>query len=107
MCHPKDNRFFLTSFDGKAQKMLNAASTAFGFSRDGAIVYVVRQRTATREWELAEITVPGGEEKKVTLLDLPASVEVAGFSLHPKGKSFITSTGVTRHDIWLLEGFPQ
>jgi hypothetical protein len=67
----------------------------------------VRRRNATREWELAEITVPGCQEKKVTLLDLPAAATVAGFSLHPDGKSFATSVGVTRHDIWLLEGFPQ
>ena len=67
----------------------------------------MRRRNATREWELAEITVPGGQEKKVTLLDLPATANVAGFSLHPDGKSFATSIGVTRHDIWLLEGFPQ
>jgi hypothetical protein len=37
------------------------------------MVYVVRRRKATREWELAEITVPGCQEKNVTLLDLPAS----------------------------------
>ena len=103
----KSDGLYLVSPDGKTQKMLNTTGTSFGFSRDGAMVYVVRRRNATREWELAEITVPACQEKKVTLLDLPASGEVVGFSLHPDGKSFATSVGVTRHDIWLLEGFPQ
>jgi Tol biopolymer transport system component len=107
ICHPKDNRLYLVSADGKAQKMLNTASTAFGFSRDGAILYVVRRRRASREWELAEFTVSDGQEKKVMLLDLPSAAEVAGFSLNPDGKSFATSTGVRRHDIWLLDGFPR
>ena len=107
ICNPKDDGLYLVAADGKAEKMLNTAGTSFGFSRDSAVVYVVRRRRATREWELAEISVPGGQEKKVTLLDLPAAAAVAGFSLHPDGKSFATSAGVMLHDIWLLEGFPQ
>src|SRR4029450_4592837 len=107
ICYMKTKGLYLVSADGKTQKALNTSSTVSGFSRDGSMVYVVRRRNATREWELAEITVPGCQEKKVTLLDLPASAEVMGFSLHPDGKSFATSVGVTKHDIWLLEGFPQ
>jgi hypothetical protein len=107
ICHPRANGLYLVSADGKTQKMLNTTATSYGFSRDSAIVYVVRRRKTTLEWELVEITVPGWQEKRVTLLDLPAAAEVSGFSLHPDGKSFATSVGVTRHDIWLLEGFPQ
>lgn len=36
-------------------------------------------------------------------LSLPASAIIFGFSLHPAGNSFITSVGVARLDIWLLE----
>ena len=105
ICYQKGDALSLVSADGKTQKMLNTSGTAFGFSRDGAIVYVVRRRKATREWELAEITVPGGQEKKVTLLDLPATANVAGFSLHPDGKRFLTSIARWPYDIWMLEGF--
>src|SRR5262249_9440963 len=104
ICNPKDDGLYLVSADGKTAKMVSTSSTSFGFSRDGAIVYVVRRRNATREWELAEITVPECQEKKVTLLELPVAAVVAGFSLHPDGKSFATSMGVSRNDIWLLEG---
>jgi serine/threonine protein kinase len=43
----------------------------------------------------------------ITPLDLPLSVTIEGFSLHPDGKSFATTVGTARWDIWLLEGFPQ
>jgi len=81
----------LTSDDGKTHKVLDSPGTAaVGFSRDGATLYAVR-RNSEQKWELAELGVPDGREKKITPLGLPASVTIEGFSLHPDGKSFATS----------------
>ena len=81
-------------------------TSAVAFSRDGATLYVVR-RNSEQKWELAELGVPDGREKKTTPLNFPLSVTIDGFSLHPDGKSFATSVGTARYDIWFLEGFPQ
>ena len=97
----------LASDDGKTHKVLDSPRTsAVGFSRDGATLYALR-RNSEQKWELAELGVPDGREKKITPLDLPLSVTIEGFSLHPDGKSFAISVGTARYDIWLLEGFPQ
>jgi dipeptidyl aminopeptidase/acylaminoacyl peptidase len=107
ICHPWDNKLRLVSVDGKTLKVLDSPRTAaVGFSRDGATLYAVRRNEA-QKWELAELSVPDGREKKVAPLDLPLSATIQGFSLHPDGKSFATSVGTARYDIWLLEGFPQ
>jgi serine/threonine protein kinase len=108
ICHPWGDKLRLASVDGKtAHKVLDSPGTvAVGFSRDGATLYAVR-RNSEQRWELAELGVPDGRQKKVTPLNLPLSVTIQGFSLHPDGKSFATSVGTARYDIWLLEGFPQ
>ena len=42
----------------------------------------------------------------LTSSDLPASASaVAGFSVHPDGKRFLTSVAKWQYDIWMLEGF--
>ena len=106
ICHPRGGFLNLVSPDGKRHRVLNTEAAAFGFSRNSNSLYALRQNGINR-WELAEMSVAGGEEKTVTLLDIPASAKVTGFSVHPNGKSFLTSVGIARYDIWLMEGFPQ
>ena len=97
----------VVSADGKVEKTFASTETeSFGFSPDGETLYAVR-RTAARKWELASLRVPDGAPQKSVPLNLPASATVAGFSLHPDGKSFLTSVSKPRYDIWLMEGFPQ
>ena len=38
-------------------------------------------------------------------LDLPVSVSISGFSIHPAGKTVATGVGVSRFDIWLSKYF--
>jgi Tol biopolymer transport system component len=107
ICHPRGDRLRLVSPDGSAERFLNIPrAAAVGFSQDGATLYALR-RNAAQKWELAAFSVPDGREKKVTPLALPVSAMLDGFSLHPNGKSFVTSVGEARYDIWLLEGLPQ
>jgi len=52
--------------------------------------------------------VKTGADTMLAPLDLPASANaIAGFSLHPDGKRFITSIAKWQFDIWMLEGFDQ
>ena len=93
--------------DGQTQKALSGSPpVAFGFSLDGSLLYAVRH-PSNGTWQLVTFDVQSGEERKVTPLNLPPKATIAGFSLHPNGKSFATAIGIARHDIWLLEGFKQ
>jgi hypothetical protein len=52
------------------------------------------------------INVKTGEEKMLAPVHLPASTDsIAGFSMHPDGKRFLTSIAKWPFDIWMLEGF--
>ncbi len=95
----------LVSSGSKVLKPLtNSQPEAFGFSKDGSLVYLIRRGpNGTRE--LVAVDAGSGKEIKVTSLRLPASAIISGFSLHPDGKSFITSVGIPKFDIWLLDGF--
>jgi hypothetical protein len=45
-------------------------------------------------------------ERFLTALDLPPLASaVAGFSIHPDGKRFLTSIARWPFQIWMLEGF--
>ncbi len=60
------------------------------------------------QWQLYSIDVKTGAEKIVAPVDLPASTDsIAGFSVHPAGKRFLTSIARWPYDIWMLEGFDQ
>jgi Tol biopolymer transport system component len=96
----------IVSPDGTKKKtLLKIDSPGFGFSRDGALLYVLRPGAA--RWELAAIDVETGTTKKTTPLDIASANEVLGFSLHPDGTRFATSVGTTKTDIWLMEGFAK
>jgi hypothetical protein len=62
----------------------------------------VRRRVQTGTWELSTVDIQTGTER-VTPVNLPPAATVTGFSLHPDGRSFVTSVGVSKYDIWVLE----
>jgi hypothetical protein len=108
IAHVSDRALRLTSAaDGQTQKALSGSPpAAFGFSLDGSSLYAVRH-ASNGMWQLATFDVQSGLERRVNNLHLPPRATLAGFSLHPSGKSFAAAIGIARHDIWLLEGFRQ
>jgi Tol biopolymer transport system component len=109
--YPTAEGLSMISPDGKMVRRLTVRqSQAYGFSKDGAQVYGIFRNTAGEgaQWQLYSIDVKTGAEKMLAPVDLPASTDsVAGFSLHPDGKRFLTSIAKWPYDIWMLEGFDQ
>jgi hypothetical protein len=101
----------MNSPDGNTVRKLTARKLlAFAFSKDGAQVYGVVRNTAGEgaQWQLYSIDVNTGADKMLAPIDLPASTNsIDGFSLHPDGKSFLTSVAKWPYDIWMLEGWDQ
>lgn len=96
-------RLGLVSPDGQTQRLLPGAwPAAWGFSNDGKSIYAVR-KSPQRRWQLIRILVPDGAETKLADIPLPADVQLDGFSFHPDGTRFATSTGITRQDIWIMK----
>ena len=83
-----------------------APAAEFGFSRDSSLLYVIR-RGEDRDWSLTAVEVSSGKERSRVLLPIPSDSSIAGFSVHPDGKSFLTSINEPKSDIWLLEGLQQ
>ncbi len=64
--------------------------------------------TDRAQWQLYSVEVKSGTEKMLAAIDLSESAGVvAGFSIHPDGKRFLTSFCKFPHDIWMLEGCDQ
>jgi Tol biopolymer transport system component len=103
------NGMALVSTDGTLNREMNAHRfLAYAFSKDGRQVYGISRNTtgAGADWYLYSVDVAKGAEKMLAPLDLPASANaVAGLSLHPDGKRFLTSIAKWPYDIWILEGF--
>ncbi len=67
-----------------------------GFSKDGRDVLGMYRNTSGNGalWQLWSVEVATARERLVADLDLPASaMGLAGFSLHPDGTRFVTSSG--------------
>jgi dipeptidyl aminopeptidase/acylaminoacyl peptidase len=111
IAYPSADGIDLISPDGKSARSLTARKfLAYGFSKDGAQFYGVFQNTTGNgaQWQLYSVNVETGAEKFLAPVDLSASVDrMAGFSIHPDGKRFLTSVGKFPFDIWMLEGFEQ
>ena len=111
IAYPSAAGMDMISPDGHTARKLTARKLlAFAFSKDGAQVYGVVRSTAGQgpQWRLDAIDVKTGADKMLAPLDLPASTNaIAGFSLHPDGKRFLTSIAKWPYDIWMLEGFDQ
>ena len=109
--YPSEEGISMVSPDGSTVRKLTARKlSVFAFSKDGAQVYgIVRNTTGEgAEWQLYSIDVKTGADKMLAPIDLPSSTAaVAGFSLHPDGKRFLTSISKFNYDIWMLEGWDQ
>jgi eukaryotic-like serine/threonine-protein kinase len=104
-----DHGVQLTSPDGQKTKALgDLKSRGCMFSADGKLLYGIRpdhDRTL-----LFSVSIASGAEKIIGDIGkdfVPRSRlnPAIRFSLTPDGKSFVYSTGTTRNDLWLLEGF--
>ena len=111
IAYPAADGIDLISPDGKSTRNLTSRKfLAYGFSKDGSQFYGVFQNTTGNgaQWQLYSVNVKSGAEKFLAPIDLPASVDrMAGFSIHPDGKRFLTSVAKFPFDIWMLEGFEQ
>jgi Tol biopolymer transport system component/predicted Ser/Thr protein kinase len=111
IAYPAADGIDLISPDGKSTRNLTSRKfLAYNFSKDGGTLYGVFQNTTGNgaQWQLYSVNVKSGAEKFLAPIDLPASVDrIAGFSIHPDGKRFLTSVAKFPFDIWMLEGFEQ
>ncbi|HEV8416816.1 MAG TPA: protein kinase [Bryobacteraceae bacterium] len=111
IAYPAADGIDLISPDGRSTRNLTSRKfLAYGFSKDGSQLYGVFQNTSGdgAQWQLYSVNVKSGAEKFLAPIDLPASVDrIAGFSVHPDGKRFLTSVAKFPFDIWMLEGFEQ
>jgi eukaryotic-like serine/threonine-protein kinase len=111
IAYPAADGIDLISPDGKSTRTLTPRKfRAYGFSKDGTQFYGVFQNTSGNgaQWQLYSVNVKSGAEKFLAPIDLPASVDrIAGFSIHPDGKRFLTSVAKFPFDIWMLEGFEE
>jgi len=110
-----DNKLTLATPDGKQQRIVSRKEwLTYGWSKDGNSLYGIGV-TENRRLVLGRIEIQG-EREHVTadLGPMPASLQMAdfqgdfsyrGFSMHPDGKSFLTSVLTIKGDIWLLEDF--
>jgi eukaryotic-like serine/threonine-protein kinase len=109
---PRENfGLSLISPDGTTNRKLSSRQFATsGFSRDGSQVFGIYRNTSAEgaEWQIYSVDVKTGSEKLLGAVELPPATEsLAGFSLHPDGKRFLTSIAKWPYTIWMLEGFDQ
>lgn len=105
----EDNGLRLFSPDGKAARALGSRNTmACGFSRDGALVYCIRQERKSDPGVFFSLPVTGGPEKVIG----PVAPEnkplfgsfSLGLSLEPDGKSFSYTIRKTTANLWMMDG---
>ncbi len=97
------NLHVVSPHGGEIRQLTTYRPEAYGFSKDGSILYAVRN-LGGRKWVVALIEVTSGKEQKQLDLAIPGTATVKGFSLHPDGTRFAMSVGVRKSDIWLLQG---
>jgi hypothetical protein len=106
-----ENGLSLISPDGSmGRKLTSREFSTYGFSKDGRQVLGIywNPNPAGTEWQMYAVDVKSGAEKLLGGIDLPPATEaMAGFSMHPDGKSFLTSIAKWPFDIWMMEGFDQ
>jgi Tol biopolymer transport system component len=112
-----DRKLTLVSPDGKQRRLLSEKEWfTYGWSKDGSAIYGISM-DRKRHLFVSRIEIAGSREDVVTDLGtLPAAMDLArfaddfpyrGFSLHPDGKSFLTSAVDIKGDIWLLQDFER
>ena len=107
----------LASPDGKQVRTVSGkAWYTYGWSKDGTALYGITLGEG-RSLIVGRIDLQTGRETRVVDLGAaPASVDFGerqgnfpyrGFSMHPDGKSFLTSVLRVKGDVWLLENFDR
>lgn len=111
------SRMRMASPDGKQERVISQQRwETYGWSKDGATLYGVAA-DVSRHLILNRYDIASGSEKRITDLGLvPPGFELAnsqgnfwyrGFSMHPDGKSFLTSVYRMQAHIWLMEDFDR
>lgn len=107
--YPSAEGMSLVSPDGaNVRKISSRRFSAYTFSKNGRQIYgIFRNTTGKGEpWLLYSVDAASGAEKMVAAVELPASTgDIAGLTLHPDGKRFLTSIAKRPLDIWMMEGF--
>jgi len=108
------DRMRIVSPDGKQNRQVsNEAWETYGWSRDGAALYGIRFDNGRQV--LGRIEIAESKDSKIAdlgpvtvgmyLSDRLNTFPYRGFSLHPDGKSFLTSVLRVKTQIYLLENF--
>ena len=110
-----DGKLRIVSPDGKQDRVVSRrAWYTYGWSRDGASLYGITS-DERRRLLLDRVDISTEKETKVADLGpMPAAIDYGaaygnfpyrGFSLHPDGKSFLTSVFRMKPHIWLMTDF--
>jgi hypothetical protein len=114
----ENQKLLIVSPDGKQDRIVSrSAWETYGWSKDGAAIYGLAIGP-DRRLMLGRIDIATAKETKVSDLGPAptAAFDVAGarfdfafrgFSLHPDGKSFLTSIYRTKLQIYLMEDFDR
>ena len=113
----ENSKLTLVSPDGKQRRVLSQKEwMTYGWSKDGGSLYGISV-AGNRHLVVSRIDIETSKEDVVTDLGpMPAASELAGFaqdfpyrgfSLHPDGKSFLTSALNITGDIWLMRDFDR
>lgn len=111
------NRMRMVSPDGKQDRIISPQRwETYGWSKDGASLYGIAA-DYDRHLILRRLDIARGSERKIADLGpAPPGFDLAnyqgnfwyrGFSLHPDGKSFLTSVYRMQAHIWLMEDFDR
>jgi eukaryotic-like serine/threonine-protein kinase len=112
-----NNALRIVSADGREKRTISSSAwETYGWSRDGQSIYGLRV-DAKHHLILGRIEIAGGKESQVSDLgpvppafdyaNYIAEFPIRGFSLHPDGKSFLTSVAHGRSQIVLMRGFDR
>ena len=100
----------LISQDGKTERAIGSGKVlACGFSRDGALLYCMRQERANVPGVFFSVPVDGGPEKAIGLFapenrPQPGAAPNIRLTLTPDGRSFTYSIRKTMSNLWMMDG---
>jgi eukaryotic-like serine/threonine-protein kinase len=106
----RDGRLVLTSTDGADERQIAEPGeyVASGgivnlFGEGGKVLYLLRADRRTIDVRDVET----GRTLRSITFDLPAEDEIVEFAIHPAGARVLLTTGGSRYDLWMAEGFAQ
>lgn len=90
------------SGDGAVRVLRQGAGVpGFDFSRDSSRLYSI-ERLEDKTWTMVTFETATGKEHSRFRIPVNPEKPLAGFNLHPDGKSFLTSVGDNESDIWIV-----